>query len=152
MKQLLFIFLVVMTCACKDEPDQGERKDGFTPVLKTKEDSLYHDVMQGHDIGMAKMGTLRKHLNKVQHELDSLGKLPASKVDAKYRQALVDLKEDLSYADHAMFAWMQEFEVDSARSDKTKRLAYLESEKVKVEKVRDNILNALQRGDSLFEK
>lgn len=152
LKQLIFVFLVVSACACKDTSEQAERKDGFTPLLKTKEDSLYHDVMQGHDIGMAKMSTLRKQINKVQHELDSINKLSAKKIDQQYKQALIDLQEDLSYADNAMFTWMQEFEVDSARSDKDKRLAYLESEKIKVGKVRDNILNSLRRADSLFGK
>ncbi len=152
MKQMIFAILVLAACACKEASEQSERKDGFTPLLKTKEDSLYHDVMEGHDIGMAKMSMLRKHISNVQHELDSINKLPATNIDRQYKQVLIDLHEDLSYADNAMFTWMQEFEVDSARSDKDKRVAYLESEKVKVEKVRDNILNGLQRADSLFGK
>jgi hypothetical protein len=152
MKQLLMVIIVFTINACSNAPEKSERKDGFTPVLKTKEDSLYHDVMEGHDIGMAKMGTLRKQLNKVQHELDSLSKLPSKKIDQRYKQALLDLQEELNYADHAMFTWMQEFVVDSAISDKDKRLLYLESERVKVQKVRDNILNSLQRADSLLTK
>jgi hypothetical protein len=152
MKQIMFAILILTACACKEGSNHSERKDGFTPVLKTKEDSLYHDVMKGHDTGMAKMSTMRRYTTKVQHELDSINKLPASKINQQYKQALVDLQEDLSYADNAMFTWMQEFEVDSARSDKEKRLAYLESEKLKVEKVRDNILNGLRRADSLFGK
>lgn len=151
MKRIFFALFVVAS-ACSDQPDETTRKDGFTPVLKNKEDSLYHDVMKGHDIGMAKMSALRKHITKVQQELDSLNKLSKARVDARYRQTLVDLNEDLTYADNAMFTWMDEFEVDSARDNKTQRLAYLESEKVKVEKVRDHILNALQRADSLFKK
>ncbi len=153
MKQWLILIIVVYLTACKNAPsEQTERTDGFTPVLKTKEDSLYHEVMQGHDIGMAKMSKLRKHITRVQHELDSLKKLPPKKIDNKYQQALLDLQEELTYADHAMFTWMEEFKVDSARADNNKRLVYLESEKLKVEKVRDNILTSLQRADSLLMK
>ena len=152
MKYLLLLAFVVGFCACNDEPEKTARKDGFTPVLNTKEDSLYHDVMEGHDIGMAKMGTLRKQLGRVVHELDSINKLTGKNIDQHRKQALIDLKEDLSYADHAMFTWMQEFNVDSAKSDRSKRLEYLESEKIKVQKVKENILNSLQRADSLFGK
>ena len=152
MKYLLLLALVFGFCACANEPDKSARKDGFTPVLNTKEDSLYHDVMEGHDIGMAKMGTLRKQLGRVTHELDSINRLTGRNIDQHRKQALIKLKEDLSYADHAMFTWMQEFNVDSAKSDKSKRLEYLESEKIKVQKVKENILNSLQRADSLFGK
>ena len=150
---IILIFVVAIGSAhCDDRPEKSERTDGFTPVLNSKEDSLYHDVMEGHDIGMAKMGTLKKQLNRVSHELDSINKLPEKNIDQRRKQVLLGLKEDLSYADHAMFAWMQEFNVDSAKSDKNKRLEYLESEKVKVQKVKENILNSLKRADSLFGK
>ena len=137
--------------SCDNAGEQSDRKDGYTPQLKTKEDSLYHDVMQAHDVGMAKMGEIRRQQNKVQHELDSLHKLPVGKADESRKRALLNLQEELAYADHAMFTWMQEFDVDSAKADKNKRLEYLESEKVKVQKVKENILNSLQRADSLFE-
>ena len=152
MKQFIFAMLVLTLYSCKEASEPSERKDGFTPMLKTKEDSLYHDVMEGHDIGMAKMSVLRKQITRVKHELDSINKLSPTKIDQTHKQALIDLHEDLTYADHAMFTWMEEFEVDSARSDKDKRIAYLESEKIKVEKVRDNILSSLTRTDSLFRK
>ena len=150
MKYLILVMMVYL-CACNGAPEQPQRKDGFTTQLHTKEDSLYHDVMQGHDIGMAKMGEIRRQQNKVQLELDSIHKLTAKNVDALRRQALLDLQEELAYADHAMFEWMKEFNVDSARSDKDKRIAYLESEKIKVLKVRDHILNGLAKADSLFK-
>ena len=153
MKYLLTLTVVVIYLyACKNTTSESsERKDGFTPILRTKEDSLYHEVMQGHDIGMAKMSRLRKHIRHVQQALDSIRKVPSKKMDKEHQQALLDLQEDLNYADLSMFTWMEEFKVDSAKTDTKKRLTYLESEKVKVEKVRDNILNSLQRADSLLK-
>lgn len=149
---MILMIFVAIGSSCNDGSKKSERTDGFTPVLNNKEDSLYHEVMEGHDIGMAKMGTLRKQLNRVSHELDSLNKLPGKNIDQRRKQVLLGLKEDLSYADHAMFTWMEEFNVDSAKSDKNKRLEYLESEKIKVQKVKENILTSLQRADSLFGK
>jgi uncharacterized membrane-anchored protein YjiN (DUF445 family) len=153
MKPFFLLAIVLNFFACNNTSSEaGERTDGYTVILKTKEDSLYHEVMQGHDIGMAKMGKLKKQLKQVQHELDSIAKLPAKKIDQNYQQALIDLQEDLNYADYGMYTWMDEFQADSAKDDKAKRLAYLESEKVKVEKVKESILTSMQRADSLLKK
>lgn len=151
MKHLLLpcIFFII---ACSDSAEQKDRTDGYTPVLKNREDSLYHDVMEGHDVGMAKIGQLKKQLTRVEQYLDSMNKSSTQKSDLQYKQALLNLKEDLSYADNAMFKWMDEFDVDSAKHDKTARITYLESEKLKVTKVRDNILNSLKKADSLLDK
>lgn len=148
-----YLILIIIVClfACNEAPEQSERKDGFTPRLNTKEDSLYHEVMQGHDIGMAKMGEIRRQQNKVQLELDSMYKLPEKKVAADRKKALINLQEQLAYADHAMFEWMKEFNADSARTDKDKRIAYLEAEKIKVLKVRDHILNGIAKADSILK-
>ena len=86
---IILIFVVAIGSAhCDDRPEKSERTDGFTPVLNSKEDSLYHDVMEGHDIGMAKMGTLKKQLNRVSHELDSINKLPEKNIDQLRTQNL----------------------------------------------------------------
>ena len=151
MKQFLLPCLLCIF-ACNDAAEGKDRTDGYTPVLNSREDSLYHEVMEGHDVGMAKMGQLRKQQKRVQQSLDSINKLPAQKASTQQKQAFLELQEELSYADNAMFKWMEEFNVDSARDDKNRRIAYLESEKMKVAKVRDNILNSLKKADSLLDK
>ena len=140
-----------MSIACNQE-EKPTRKDGFSEVPKTKEDSLYKEVMDGHDIGMARIGRVKKAISKTQHKLDSLNKLSKNKIDPKHQQALIDLQEDLNYADYAMFKWMDEFENDSAKGNAELRIRYLESEKDKVNKVKDAILNGLKRADSLLSK
>ncbi len=151
MKSLLILPMLLCFISCSDNTKHHDRKDGYTPILKTKEDSLFQQVIHGHDIGMAKMGRIRKHLKQIQQELDSLNKLPEKSIDQNYQQALIDLQEDLNYADYSMYTWMDEFKADTITEYKAKRLAYLESEKTKVEKVKENILNGLQRADSLLK-
>ena len=153
-----FVLYIIITgalmqaCQENHSNEAGTRKNGFTPELKTKEDSLYHDVMQGHDIGMSKIGKVRKYLDQVQHSLDSMNKLPANKIDVKYKQALIDLQEDLKYADYSMNTWMEEFKVDSGTGNSDLRVKYLQAEKEKVTKVKAGILGSLQKADSLFNK
>ena len=153
MKQFLIVMVMLYLSGCKNpSTEQYNRKDGFTPVLKTRQDSLYHEVMQGHDIGMAKMSALRKHQREVKEQLDSMRIVAPQKLNQQYQQAMLALLEELNYADYAMFKWMEEFKVDSAADNEQKRLAYLESEKPKVEMVRDNIPNSLRRADSMLVK
>ncbi|MBC7851171.1 MAG: hypothetical protein H7Y31_15620 [Chitinophagaceae bacterium] len=79
-------------------------------------------------------------------------KVSGSKMDKNYRQSLIDLQEDLYYAEYAMNTWMQEFKIDSAKTDQEKRLAYLEKEKTKVLEVKRAIMESVSRADSLFKK
>jgi hypothetical protein len=155
MQRSIFIIAIAgfLWIGCNDagKSDATRRKNAFTPPA-TKEDSLYHDVMEGHDTGMAKIGKLRKYLGQVQKALDSINKLPSAKQDKQYQQALLDLQEDLNYADYSMNTWMEEFKIDSARNNAALRIRYLEEEKGKVTKVKENILGSLHRADSLLNR
>ena len=142
------IALLVFT-ACKDN-EQNERKDGFSDIPKNKEDSLFQEVMEGHNIGLARMSKITKYLTRIQKSLDSINKLPAAKIDEGYQQTLIDLQEDLNYAEYGMNTWMEEFKIDSAKENSEKRIQYLESEKIKVIKVKESILGSLRRADSVF--
>jgi hypothetical protein len=144
--------LVFGACKNSDSSEQNERKDGFSNIPKNKEDSLFQEVMAGHNIGMARMIKISKYLTQIQKALDSINKLPAAKIDVGYQQTLIDLQEDLNYAEHGMNIWMEEFKIDSAKENKEKRIQYLESEKIKVVKVKEAILGSLQRADSIFIK
>lgn len=153
MKIIFFLFAVTLTsAACTDgTQDSTDRKDGFTPVLKTKEDSLYYDVVQGHDVGMAKMEVLGKYTARAQSLLDSLAALP-KQADTAYRAQLLGLQQELQAARQGMNEWMKSFTPDSASGNEALRIRYLESEKAKVTRVRDQILSSLQKADSLFKK
>lgn len=151
----LIVFAVsalMMACTDAAESDADKRKDGFSAAPQTREDSLYHEVMEGHDIGMAKIGQVKKYLNQVKHLRDSVGKLPASKVDETYQQNLMDMEEDLNYADYSMFTWMEEFKADTLKDNKEQRIKYLEAEKEKVMKVKESILGSIHRADSILNK
>lgn len=140
--------------ACNDvqKSDAEGRKDGFSQTPKTKEDSLYHEVMEGHDVGMAKMGQLKGALKQVQQALDSVHKLPAAKQNKQYLQVLTSVQEDLNYAETSMNKWMEDFSIDSGKGNPEVRIPYLESERNIVNKVKENILNSLNRADSLLKK
>jgi hypothetical protein len=147
--------LGLFAMACNNNASSGagaDRTNGFTPVLKTKEDSLYHDVEQGHNIGMAKTGQLRRKIDETKHLLDSLNKLSAQKINASYKQSLIDLQTALANANNEMNDWMDKFKYDSAANDPGRRIKYLSAEKEKVTAVKEDILAALQQADSVLKK
>ena len=149
MKKIVFCALVaavIFALSCNN--DNGESKKA-----KTQIDSLLDDVLDGHNIGMAKLGKVARAEQATKRLLDSIAKLPA-----KARQAaeplkvkLDSLKSDLSYAEFAMNRWMDEFNMDSAIDNAKERARYLEEEKLKVTKVKEAILSSLQKADSLLK-
>ena len=152
---LRFIIALVsfglLAVACNDAA-HDEHKNGYAPVLKTREDTLFHEVMKGHDTSMAQLGKLRGNIKETASQLDSLNKLPAKKVDAAYKQALDNLHTDLTNADTEMNDWMQKFKLDSVADNKELRIKYLEGERDKVTAVKEHIFSALQHSDSLLKR
>lgn len=150
MRIFFFLFFSILsTSACRDaaESDPVSRKNGYTPVLMNREDSLQQDVLQGHDEAMAKMSKLSKQIIKVQSKIDSLG---VSRSATPLYKEWTNLKEDLLGAEYVMNQWMEEFRLDSFREDRERRIRYLEAEKEKVIKVKERIFQSLARADSLL--
>ena len=91
--------------------------------------------------------------NEAQRLLDSIAKLPA-----KAREAMIPLKtkldgllEDLRSAKSGMDKWMDEYNMDSAVNNIEQRIKYLTTEKIKVSKIKESILNSLQKADSVLK-
>jgi len=151
-KYILAPFAVLMLlAACKnaDKKHEDHKKD----EPKTQADSLLADVMDGHNVGMAKYSKLQAMEKKVKATMDSIAKLPAKTKQelASYKAKLDSAAADLSYALFAMDKWMEEFNMDSAVNNAEERIKYLLDEKMKVGKVKNAILNSLSKADSLLK-
>jgi TolA-binding protein len=145
----LVLLVVVVIIACNNAANNNS-----APKAKTKTDSIMDEVMEGHNGAMAKISKLHQTKNQIQQVLDSISKLPADvqKNSVHYKTLLDSAFKRLTRADEAMDKWMNEFNMDSAANDVEKRSKYLESEKVKVSNVKDEIINSLQNADSLIKK
>lgn len=155
MHKRIKLFIVIATLsaiACNDQATDTPRKNAYSDKPVSKADSLRHEVMEGHDVGMAKTIQIKRYIAQIQLKLDSLNKLPAKQQDKQYRQTLVALQETLQNANKGMDTWMDEYKDDTLKDNETLRIQYLESEKVKVDKVKTDILESLARADSLLLK
>jgi hypothetical protein len=148
MIRILALLIVVAIMACNNAADNN------TPKAKTQADSLMDKVMEGHNVAMAKMAKLHGSEKKIQSALDSISNLPGNRQKdvAGYKLQLDSILKRLKYAEFAMDKWMTEFNMDSAKDDEKKRVEYLESEKIKISKVKDAIISTLQASDSLWKQ
>lgn len=133
-----------MSCNNTRGDAAANRTDGYSDKPQTKEDSLFKEVMHDHDEGMARMGKLTVSIRQLRSRADSLLKV------RRNSEAEKKILEDLEYAEMAMNTWMREFNMDSLKDQAARRLDYLEDEKKKVARVRENILESIRRADSLL--
>lgn len=148
MRITIFIAIIFLASCAESTED---RKDGFSQNSKNPEDSLFQDVMDQHDEAMSKMGKLAGYRKQVEAKIDSLKKVKSAAkltLENKYNEISAELKQ----AQDRMNIWMDEFSIDSAQDNIKRRVDYLESEKSKVTRVKEEILSALAKADSALKK
>ena len=141
--------MLALTLACNNT-----NKETKTDDKKAVADSLWEQVMEGHDVGMAKMSQLERAQNEAHRLIDSIGRLPANLKNAAepYKVKLDSLVKRLSYAVLAMNKWMEEMNWEAKKLEVEARINYLKDEKLKVDKMKSAILNSLSEADTLLKK
>lgn len=147
---ILLSFILVFLMACGNGEDHSNHKSkAFDKTNLTEDEKLRNEVMEGHDIGMAKINTLSKTKDQLIKIIDSLDKNKVTitnDLKASMKKAVADL--DDAYKE--MFKWMEEYKDDSAKNDLKARLEYLKKEKISVEIVKDKIFSSLAYADSVL--
>ena len=151
MKFIVQAFLIFVSAGCNNSRTSTDKDDKTT---RSASDSLMHEVLKQHDIGMAKMSKIGDAKNRIQHNLDSISKLSTDlqKKSLQYRMELDSMFNRLIFADRGMETWMNEFNMDSLKNNEKEQLKYLESEKEKISKVNEVMISSLQKADSLLNK
>ena len=146
-----FVFIIVAITSLVGCNNSTSSKE---PVVTSVTDSLFQEVMKGHDAAMGKTNRISSLQKLVQRAIDSLDKLPSKMKHGSetYKARLDSLSVMLGVASADMDKWMQEFNMDSAKNDQELRAKYLESEKEKIFKVREKMTDALKMADSLLKK
>lgn len=127
-KLLIFLSLVWLGFACGDN-------------LKKENEVLKNEVIAIHDEVMPLMGELKNYQKQVEKKInqaDSLG-IPAEEL-ARLRTVAGELGD----AFEGMFVWMRQFKSSYDEMTEQQIHDYLQEQKVLVEKVNDDIKNALE--------
>jgi hypothetical protein len=149
-----FVFrsvVVFLLISCNNSNNAAESAGKTT---ESAPDSLMHDILKQHDVGMAKMNKISAAKVRIQQALDSIVKLPTQlqKKSVQYRMALDSVFNRLTFADRGMETWMNEFNMDSLKDNKQEQVKYLESEKTKISQVTESMVISLQKADSVLMK
>lgn len=148
-KNILFpLFATILLSACNNTGT-----DKKVDPLQAQADSLEKEVVEGHDLAMPKSMKIPKLQKEAQRLIDSIATLPekAKQAAAPLKAKLEELVNELNYADNAMNKWMAEINFDSATNDLGQRIKYFTDEKIKVNKVKDAVLNSIAKADSLLK-
>lgn len=123
---------------------------GLTLLLAcTSENTqLKEEVIAIHDEVMPHMGrlqSLQKELNEKADQLTSQDSVGSREQILNLRNTAADL--DLAY--EGMFVWMRQFEPEQGEKTDEEYKAYLNDQKILVEKVRQDINQALEKAEGL---
>jgi len=139
MKKISFVLLVLLSVSifsCGNKKSQNEL--------------LQEQVILVHDEVMPKIGSLKSHQEKLNEKAESLEK---SEDSADSQTQIADLRaaaENCERAYDEMFVWMRQYEVDLEKMSDEEAEIYLKDQLVKVEKVKDLILRALEKSETLL--
>jgi hypothetical protein len=148
MKLTQLAAIILLCASCNNSSETKGKAAG------TQSDSLLTDILKSHDAAMAKMSKIDGEKNKIQHVTDSLSTLSYNlqKNSAEYKRQLDSTFNRLTFANYAMEKWMNEFNMDTLKNNEAARVDYMQSEKLKITKVNDVMLNSLEKADSVLNK
>lgn len=148
-KIFCFAIIVALLIACNNSSNTKEKS-----ADEIIADSLDKQIDQLHGSAMGRVMQMKDAQKKVEAALDSISKLSANLQTAAglYKHQLDSLLSRMKYADFAMEKWMEEYKFDSMKNDVQKRIQYLQSENIKIAKVKQAIVSSLQKADSLLQR
>jgi hypothetical protein len=116
-------------------------------------EGLLKEVIAGHDVAMPQMPKLERLQKECKAAMDSINKLSltAQKESFAYKTKLDSALNELNYAEMAMSKWMDEFGYDSLKNNEPERIKYLQSEKTKVNKMKEAVLNSLSHAETALK-
>lgn len=136
-KNKIFWSLIVILMACG-------------PTKKQKEDQLRSEVMAIHDEVMPRTEEMYRLRKRLQAMADSL--LKQDMTDTLLRHEIERLIFKLRKADDSMMSWMHNYNGGSGLYDHNEVMRYLENEKLKIEAVRQAILEAVDSTYAFLER
>lgn len=144
----VFFCAVTFVLSCNNPEDGTAVQTNNASIPKTLSDSLYKAAMDGHDVGMAKMGTIVRYQQLIKQKSDSL---KALKGKAELQQTLDSALKALNHAGEEMNRWMQEFDPDKAGETEQEKESYFRLEKEKIDSVNNKIFSSIESAKQIVE-
>jgi hypothetical protein len=138
-----FLF-TVLACGAPSNEHHVHDHDASDDVAEGGNQALYDQVMAVHDEVMPKMNDIYKLKESLTNKIAEAPTMPAAE-----KEAIAGTISKLDSASESMMVWMRNFNPlpDSLGEQEAKE--YLENEMEKVQRVRTNILEALEEGKGI---
>ncbi len=134
-KRFPFLFAIALLISCGQSNSSEQAEETTT----SPEDELYKKVMAIHDEVMPKMNDIYKLKKQLEEEIKNSPDLVEER-----KQAIENRISQLNEASESMMQWMRDFDPESSKETQDEYLEYLNSELEKVNKVKDEMLKALE--------
>lgn len=137
------LVLLLMSCGGKTEKHEGheEERDNAT---ENPNEALYHQVMDIHDEVMPKMEdiyTLKRQLQEKMATTASLAEEEKKNIENRIAH--------LDSASQLMMEWMHQFNPLPDSTDQEEAREYLESEMERIKKVKEIMIEAIEKEKNL---
>ncbi|MEQ8712157.1 MAG: hypothetical protein RIC80_04020 [Cyclobacteriaceae bacterium] len=118
---------------------------------QAEREALRDEVMAIHDEVMPKMGDFRKLQKRIESLSDSLRAMES--IDTNRLNDLAARGVEIAAAQEGMMAWMRQYnpEVMQDGTPHEEVMSYLKDQKAAIEKVRDQMIQALSAGEEALK-
>lgn len=141
----LLVIVFVLAWGCGQKPQNHSAHDHITSDTTETEgnQALYDEVMKVHDEVMPKMNDIYKLKEELKNKISSTPEMVAEK-----KKEIEETISKLDSASEGMMIWMRNFNPlpDSLGEEQARE--YLENEMQKVKKVKEDILDALEKANT----
>ena len=141
---LIVFLLIVAGCGAPSHDHNDHDHDGTDNVAEGGNQALYDKVMAVHDEVMPKMNDIYKQKEALKNKIAESSAMPAEE-----KEKIEGLISRLDSASESMMVWMRNFNPlpDSLGEEQAKE--YLENEMEKVQRVKTNVLEALEEAEGI---
>lgn len=136
----IILFGAMIFSGCGKTGPSGHEHDAYDSDSSDANRVLYDQVMDIHDSAMAKMGNLNALKKKLQ---DQIANTPGMVVEEQKK--LEKRISNLDSVGQLMMDWMHRFQPLPDSVDQERAREYYESELERIKKVRDAMLEAIER-------
>jgi len=139
------LILAISFTGCTKKSEEHAHHESEEPTVSTDPNKpLYDSVMAVHDLVMPRMDEMFKLSESLK---DKIAKTPSLPNDQKVMiQTAIDSLEN---ANEGMMVWMRQFKPAEGSTDAAAARNYLNQEMVKVTKVKESMLSAIEKAKAL---
>jgi hypothetical protein len=141
--RILTLGLILTACGQKSHDHSMHEADAPDTTADGGNAPLRDEVMKIHDEVMPKLDNIYQLKEKLKNKIAETPTLAEEK--KKHIEATI---AKLDSASEGMMIWMRKFDPMADTLTPEKKAQYLESEKVKITKVREDIYKALEQGEA----